>query len=803
MFRALFLTCFAYAAAWAASPALAVDANANRHAISPWIYGINEWSDNGLQDLMHIPLVRWGGDDATSYNWQKSVKNNTGDNPWLYENYAVTPNFDAFHESNLRSGTVILGTVSLMDWTPKAAGECSFSVSKYGPQKATNPDNSDCGNGVLLSGAQVNNDPNDAYSPVTEAFSQQWVQHIAQTYGQAQTGGVSFWSMDNEPEWWWDNHVDVYKNYQTYDDTLARNLRWAKAVKAADPTALITGPVPGGWSGMLFSFTDMTSGWSTQPYQYWDNPVDQKAHGGVAWIPYYLQQMKTAEAQNGQRLLDVLDVHAYINPQVPASVYNANGTQNYSHDIDSIPAGNAQVDQLRMTATRAYWDPAYIVPNGGIYDATGTEVAPMLVPRMHSWVNQNYPGTKLAITEYMLGALNDITGAIAQADLLGIFGRESLDIATLWGPPNPGDPGAYAFQMFLNYDGAGNQFGETSISATSDDPDTLSIFAAQRSDTALTILVLNKTANAIDDTISLANFMPSGTAQVWQYSSANLHAIAQQPALAINSAGIATTFPPYSMTLIVAPASSSSFSVAKPVIGANGVVNAASYDASGVAPGEIVTIFGSSLAPQQEQGAALDSTGKLATSLGGVRVLFEGFAAPLIYTFPEQVSAIVPYEIAPKKTVHVQVENHGNRSDAVIVPVVSTLPGIFTVDGSGTGQGAILNQDLLSVNGPANPAHVGDYVHIYATGEGVTSPPGVDGRIANAIYPGPVASPCVVTIGGLKANVTWCKAAPGGTAGEIQVDAQVPQGVTPGSNVPVQLSIGGKTSKSGVTMAVQ
>src|SRR5581483_584737 len=207
----------------------------------------------------------------------------------------------------------------------------------------------------------------------------------------------------------------------------------------------------------------------------------------------------------------------------------------------------------------------------GIYDANGAEVAPMLVPRMHSWVNQNYPGTKLAITEYMLGALNDITGAIAQADLLGIFGREALDIATLWGPPNPGAPGAFAFQIFLNYDGAGNQFGETSIAATSDDPDTLSIFAAQRSDTALTILVLNKTNAAVDDTISLANFMPAGTAQVWQYSAANPHAIVPQPALAINSSGISTTFPPRSMTLIIAPASQSSLSVSKPVISPNGV----------------------------------------------------------------------------------------------------------------------------------------------------------------------------------------------------------------------------------------
>src|ERR1022692_175208 len=167
------LGCFA---ASAQSPsALAVDAAANLHAISPYIYGINEWFDNGLLGIMRIPLLRWGGDDATTFNWQAGVKNNTGDNPWCFENYSVSPGFDAFHTANLAAGTVSMGTVSLMDWSPKNAGECSFSVKKYGAQKATNPDNSDCGSGILLTGAQIINDPNDAYTPVTGAFSQQWV----------------------------------------------------------------------------------------------------------------------------------------------------------------------------------------------------------------------------------------------------------------------------------------------------------------------------------------------------------------------------------------------------------------------------------------------------------------------------------------------------------------------------------------------------------------------------------------------------------------------------------------------------
>src|SRR5450631_2475542 len=127
-------TClFAVAALYGqAAPTLTVDAGRRRHANRTHLYGINEWSDNGLMGMMHIPLIRWGGDDATSYNWQNSVKNNTGDNPWLYLNYSVSPDFDSFHASNLTAGTVSLGTVPLMDWVPKAAGECSFSVKKYG-----------------------------------------------------------------------------------------------------------------------------------------------------------------------------------------------------------------------------------------------------------------------------------------------------------------------------------------------------------------------------------------------------------------------------------------------------------------------------------------------------------------------------------------------------------------------------------------------------------------------------------------------------------------------------------------------
>ena len=771
------------------APALTVDAAANRHAISPWIYGINQWSDNGIQGIMRIPLVRWGGDDATSFNWSASLKNNTGDNPWVYENYSISPTFDSFHLRNLKTGSASMSTFPLLDWLPKAAGECSFSVKKYGAQKATAPDNSDCGNGVLTNGTNITNDPNDAYIPVDPSFSQQWIQHEVATYGPGNGGGIRFWSLDNEPEWWDSVHYDVYKNASngkpgaSYDEMLARDLRSALAIKQADPTALVTGPVPGGWSGMLFSKQDMYSGWGTAPYQYWDNPVDQKAHGGVPWLPYFLQQMKAAETKNGFRLLDVLDVHAYIAPGGLSS-----------------SAGNATMETLRMTSTRALWDPNYTVPGGGFEDATGKEQAPQMVPRLRQWVADNYPGTMTGITEYNWGAQDSITGAIAQADILGIFGREALDLATVW--PNtlkPTDPAAFSFAMFLNYDGSGNQFGDTSIAATSDNPDVLSIFAAQRNDSALTVLVLNKTAGAIADTISLSNFNPAETAQVWLYSSANNRAIVRQADLSYSGTTLSATFPAYSMTLIVIPQAQGSMAVAQPGISA--VTNAASYSGAGVSPGEIVTIFGQGLGPANIAYLQEDSNGLVTTSTGKTTIYFNGVAAPMIYSLANQVSVVVPYEMAQYGTANVVAEYSGNSSSVFQVKIVPAVPGIFTNDSSGSGQAAILNVKDSTRNSSSNPAARGDYVTIYATGEGATSPPVIDGRVTGAPLQSPVLS-CSATIGGQPATIQYCGAAPGETSGVLQINAQVPQ-ASPTGNVPVIITIGSAQSPSGVTLSVK
>ena len=139
------------------------------------------------------------------------------------------------------------------------------------------------------------------------------------------------------------------------------------------------------------------------------------------------------------------------------------------------------------------------------------------------------------------------------------------------------------------------------------------------------------------------------------------------------------------------------------------VVNAASYVGGGVAPGEIVTLFGSAMGPSELVRLRLTEDRRLATTLADTRILFNGVPAPLLYVSDKQSSAIVPYAVAGRTSVDVQVEYRGVRSDPVTVPVLASRPGIFSLDSTGQGQGAILNEDG-TVNSPSNPARRGSII---------------------------------------------------------------------------------------------
>jgi uncharacterized protein (TIGR03437 family) len=215
-----------------------------------------------------------------------------------------------------------------------------------------------------------------------------------------------------------------------------------------------------------------------------------------------------------------------------------------------------------------------------------------------------------------------------------------------------------------------------------------------------------------------------------------------------------------------------------------------------VAPGEILSLFGTAIGPPSPALLELTNPRLVANALEGVHVLFDGVPAPVLYASAGQINTVVPYAVAGKPNTQVQVEYLGALSTPVTLPVASVAPGVFTLNSSGTGPGAILNSDL-SVNSAANPAARGAAVSIFATGAGNTTAAGADGLIPTGPSDRPNAD-VSVTIGGLPCQVSYAGAAPGLMSGVLQVNAQVPAGVTPGPSVPVQVAIGTAGSQAGL-----
>jgi uncharacterized protein (TIGR03437 family) len=230
------------------------------------------------------------------------------------------------------------------------------------------------------------------------------------------------------------------------------------------------------------------------------------------------------------------------------------------------------------------------------------------------------------------------------------------------------------------------------------------------------------------------------------------------------------------------------------------VANAACYASGVVSPGEIVVIGGSVLGSNTGANLQITSDGTVAAALAGTRVLFDDIPAPLVYVTSSQVSAIVPYELDGLSRTSLQVEYQGIRSAPFLLPIIQAGPGIFTLNASGTGQGAILNQDG-SVNGPQNPAARGSVVSVFATGEGQTSPPGVDGSIVPASGLRHPAAPVTASIGGQQADVVYAGSAGGQVSGLFQANLRVPSSL-PAGPAAVTLTVG-LTSQPGVTVALQ
>ncbi len=514
-----------------------VDVTAGRHAISPLIYGVSKTSAENLAAL-NAPMTRLGGNYTSRYNWQANAYNRAVD--WFFESVPETgetpgASADAFITDARSAGAQPLVTVPMLDWVARLSDRrsrlASFSVARYGAQTSTDAQwFPDAGNGVLKGGAHVQgNDPADANTRAGVGFQQAWIRHLVSTWRGAADGGVRYYVADNEPSLWHSTHRDVHPAGATMDEVASRLIEYAEGIKAVDPGGKVVGPEEWGWLGFLYSGHDQQFadrwGWrATLP--------DRTGHGGQDYLPWLLDRLAQRGRATGRWPLDVVSVHYY--------------PEGGEHSNDTSTA----MQLKRNRSTRALWDPAYV-------DESWIDTPVRLIPRLRSWIDAHYvPGTPIGITEYSWGADGHISGAMAQADLLGIFGREGVGMAARWTVPAAGSPTFRAMQMYRNYDGRRSTFGDVSVRASGADPDTLAVFAAERmTDGALTVMVLNKSlSGAAPVRLTLPHFLSTGTAERWELSASGV--IRRLEDVGVRDA-LSALLPQQSITLFVLPSAAS------------------------------------------------------------------------------------------------------------------------------------------------------------------------------------------------------------------------------------------------------
>jgi hypothetical protein len=513
---------------------IAIDPTADLHPISPYIYGVAK-RDPGYVAGLGAALNRWGGNPSSRYNWVIGHAWNAGDD-WEFHNlnYGVTAGSEAdrFAAGNRSKGMASLITIPALGWVarsdrnsdqstrvPADGGPASGplgQIAGYDPtrnrQRTSVPSLASKPGPFVL-------DPDPDSSPI---YQDEWVHHLVAKFGSAAQGGVRFYAIDNEPMLWSSTHRDVHPARVSYAELLQTFLTYAGAVKAVDPGAEVLGPESCCWYDYWYSELDRGS----------DNfatHADRKAHQDVPLIPWFLRSVKQHDFESGIRTLDVLSVHFY--PQ-------AGGV----HGDRSDP----KIDALRLRSTRALWDPTYV-------DESWIAQPVRLFPWLREVVASNYPGTRIGLTEYNFGGGDSISAGLAEAEVLGILGREDVYLASYWTAPKPGSPTWFAFRLYRNYDGLGASFGTTSIRARSSVPGAVSAYASREPGWIDVILVSKQLSSSQPVTMNVANAQLGSAAQRYQYSGQEVSQIVHLPDLHLSSGKFTIELPAASMTLIRIP----------------------------------------------------------------------------------------------------------------------------------------------------------------------------------------------------------------------------------------------------------
>jgi hypothetical protein len=479
----------------AAGVRFAIDSSAARHPISPYVYGSNQvdWGSRSRG----LRLTHSGGNRMTAYNWETNASNAGSD--YSHQN-------DSYLGGGETPGQVVRGPAAAAHAagasiivTVPIAGYVAADKNGGGDVNQT-PDylNRRFNQSRAAKGRGFANPPDTGDRVVYQDEFVAWLES-ALPYARGDASRTIFYSLDNEPDLWSQTHPRIRPNGSvTYAELVERTTEYAAAIKAVAPQALVFGPVSYGWQGFV----------SLQ------NAPDA---GGRDFLDTYPAAMRAAADRLGRRLAAVLGLHRH-----PAA--RGGGVRVTENN------NNPEVAAARVQAPRSLWDPSY-VEQSWISQNAGVG-AIRLIPRMREKIAARYPGTKLAITEYEFGGGGHVSGGIAQADVLGIFGREELFAATRWELTGQNAYSDAAFAAFCNYDGAGGRFGDTSVSATTTNVNDTSVYASVDAgqDERVVVVAINKATAATTAEVALQHPVELTRGQAFQLTGSS-PALARGPEL--------------------------------------------------------------------------------------------------------------------------------------------------------------------------------------------------------------------------------------------------------------------------------
>lgn len=485
----------------------------DRKPISPLIYGINayvfdsEWVGGewkvGLENHapgLNVASRRLGGNTMTSYNWESGYSNSGNDDNHSnnsYQSYitgagaapyAPGAAITTFHDHSLGMGAYSLLQLAAAGYVA-ADGNGAVSAAEAAPSGRWKE--------------VVFDKPGSpgSLSPIPDTedgqvYIDEEINFLMNRYGGATVAnGIKAYEIDNEPGLWHHypangnegTHSRLHAEMTTCIDVIDRNIALAKTVKRMDPAAEVYGPAMWGYPE-FYSLWSNYDGQSHQPSDWGNynfepyltnNTGDVYRYNKMTWVNVYLQHMSLASENAGRRLLDVFSFHYYPDAEAVSS--------------------NAK----RMQAPRSLWDPTFTEtswitkPGNGFTDGRALQ----LIPKMQQSINDFYPGTPMAITEYSFGGRHHISGGIAQADALGIFGVQGVYLANYFFTVD--DYIAAGFKIYRNYDGQNSTFGSTSVGCTTSDVENSSSYASLDEQGRLHIIIINKAESPINATLQI------------------------------------------------------------------------------------------------------------------------------------------------------------------------------------------------------------------------------------------------------------------------------------------------------------